>query len=209
MSSTSSSSSRTVSPSDSPLTAPSTAPSTRPNTPCSSSTSTQASSPLFNIAQHPTLPYLGTYSRAPLSRGTVVLDEAPLFQLDAPYQAYLYGMVRQGKGPTLSPEAEAEEEADNLDEWLNREILRCLSRPAVGEDERRAFWDLANTADEESEARLLRLRHLKERSSGTRNGGGWSESVKMEVEKLCRAEGLWEAAERLASGGRGAVTLEA
>jgi hypothetical protein len=92
--------------------------------------------------------YLGAFATVDIPRGTLVLDETPLFTLDAPLQAYLFQRAQSGKGggPTPAEGEEEEEPAKTLDEFLDRAIRQQLSWKT--EEQRRHFWDLANTRDE-------------------------------------------------------------
>lgn len=92
--------------------------------------------------------FLGAFAKVDIPRGTLVLDEKPLFTLDAPLQAYLFQRAQSGKGsgPTPVEGEEEEEPAKTLDEFLDRAIRTQLSWKT---DEQRAqFWDLANTRAE-------------------------------------------------------------
>jgi hypothetical protein len=55
-------------------------------------------------------------------------------------------------------------------------------------------WELSEAAKEESEARLVELRRLKEKMGGEKEN---REGVIKEMERLARLEKLWEVADRL------------
>jgi hypothetical protein len=99
--------------------------------------------------------FLGAFAKVDSPRGTLVLDESPLFTLDAPLQAYLFQRAQSGKGsgPT-PPEGEEEDEEQEppktLDEFLDRVIRLQLSWKT--EEQREQFWALANTRDDETKA---------------------------------------------------------
>lgn len=98
------------------------------------------------ISAHPA-GFLGAFATRPIPAGTLVLDDAPLFTLDAPLQAYLFQRVQAGGGggptPVEGEDDEDEQPARDLDEFLERNIKTMLSWKS--EEERRQFWDLANT----------------------------------------------------------------
>lgn len=105
-----------------------------------------AGSPFFEIRAHPA-GFLGAFATRPIPAGTLVLDDSPLFTLDAPLQAYLFQRAQAGGsgGPTPveGEDEEDDEPAKDLDEFLERNIKTMLSWKT--EDQRREFWDLANT----------------------------------------------------------------
>ncbi|ORY78887.1 hypothetical protein BCR35DRAFT_304909 [Leucosporidium creatinivorum] len=91
--------------------------------------------------------FLGAFARVPIKKGTVVLCEQPLFVVDAPLQAYLFQRAAGGNGPTpVEGDEEDETEAATLEEFLDRGIRRTLRLKT--EEQRKEFWDLANTHDE-------------------------------------------------------------
>lgn len=75
-----------------------------------SQTLAAAAEPLFEIRETPA-GFLGAFARVPIARGTLVLDDPPLFTLDAPLQAYLFQRAQSGSGGGPTPvEGEEEEE---------------------------------------------------------------------------------------------------
>ncbi|GAA5861088.1 hypothetical protein JCM3774_002188 [Rhodotorula dairenensis] len=107
-----------------------------------------ASPELFVISAHPA-GFLGAFASRPIPAGTLVLDDTPLFTLDAPLQAYLFQRVQAGGGGGPTPvEGEDDDEVDqqpatDLDDFLERNIKTMLS--CKSDEQRRQFWDLANT----------------------------------------------------------------
>lgn len=106
-----------------------------------------ATAALFEIRAHPA-GFLGAFATRSISAGTLVLDDSPLFTLDAPLQAYLFQRVQAagGGGPTPVEGDEDEEDdspADDFDGFLERHIKTVLSWKQ--EEQRKQFWDLANT----------------------------------------------------------------
>ncbi|GAA5994550.1 SET domain-containing protein [Rhodotorula paludigena] len=89
--------------------------------------------------------FLGAFATRDIPRGELVLHDAPLFTVDAPLQAYLFQRVQSGSGggPTPVEGEEDEEPAKDLDEFLDRNIRTMLSWKT--EQQRKDFWDLANT----------------------------------------------------------------
>ena len=106
-----------------------------------------ATAALFEIRAHPA-GFLGAFATRSISAGTLVLDDSPLFTLDAPLQAYLFQRVQAGGGGGPTPvEGDEDEEddspADDFDDFLERNIKTVLSWKQ--EEQRKQFWDLANT----------------------------------------------------------------
>ncbi|GAA5970396.1 hypothetical protein JCM11641_001693 [Rhodosporidiobolus odoratus] len=104
-------------------------------------------SELFTIRPTPS-GYLGAFSTRHIPRGSLVLADSPLFVLDAPLQAYLFSRMQSGSGggPT-PPEGEEEQELPTtLEEFLDRQIRTMLEWKT--EEQRKAFWELANTRPE-------------------------------------------------------------
>lgn len=106
-----------------------------------------ATAALFEIRAHPA-GFLGAFATRSISAGTLVLDDSPLFTLDAPLQAYLFQRVQAGGGSGPTPvEGDEDEEddppADDFDGFLERNIKTVLSWKQ--EEQRKRFWDLANT----------------------------------------------------------------
>ncbi|GAA5828492.1 hypothetical protein JCM11251_000819 [Rhodosporidiobolus azoricus] len=104
--------------------------------------------PLFRIG--PTSNgWLGAFAATDISRGTLVLDDKPLFTLDAPLQAYLFSRAQSGAsgGPTPAEgEDEDEEPPKTLEEFLDKTIRTMLGWKTEGQ--RQEFWELANTRPE-------------------------------------------------------------
>lgn len=106
-----------------------------------------ATAALFEIRAHPA-GFLGAFATRSISAGTLVLDDSPLFTLDAPLQAYLFQRVQAGGGGGPTPvEGDEDEEDDSpptdFDDFLERNIKTVLSWKS--EEQRKQFWDLANT----------------------------------------------------------------
>jgi hypothetical protein len=106
-----------------------------------------ATAALFEIRAHPA-GFLGAFATRSISAGTLVLDDSPLFTLDAPLQAYLFQRVQAGGGGGPTPvEGDEDEEDDSpakdFDDFLERNIKTVLSWKQ--EEQRQQFWDLANT----------------------------------------------------------------
>lgn len=111
-----------------------------------SDASAAAQPPLYTIGRTKA-GFLGAFARVPIKKGTVVLCEQPLFVVDAPLQAYLFQRAAGGNGPTpVEGDEEDETEASTLEEFLDRGIRRTLRLKS--EEQRKEFWDLANTHDE-------------------------------------------------------------
>ncbi|BGP54872.1 hypothetical protein JCM8202_003381 [Rhodotorula sphaerocarpa] len=108
-----------------------------------------ASGTLFEIRAHPA-GFLGAFATRSIPAGTLVLDDAPLFTLDAPLQAYLFQRAQAGGsgGPTPveGEEDEEQEPAKDLDDFLERHIKTMLSWKT--EQQRKDFWALANTRND-------------------------------------------------------------
>ncbi|BGP31419.1 hypothetical protein JCM10296v2_003183 [Rhodotorula toruloides] len=104
--------------------------------------------PLFEIRETPA-GFLGAFARVPIARGTLVLDDPPLFTLDAPLQAYLFQRAQSGSGGGPTPvegDDEEEEPPKTLEEFLEKAIRTMLSWKT--DEQRKEFWDLANTRPE-------------------------------------------------------------
>ncbi|BGP24051.1 setdomain containing protein [Rhodotorula toruloides] len=104
--------------------------------------------PLFEIRETPA-GFLGAFARVPIAQGTLVLDDPPLFTLDAPLQAYLFQRAQSGSGSGPTPvegEEEEEEPPKTLEEFLDKAIRTMLSWKT--DEQRKEFWDLANTRPE-------------------------------------------------------------
>ncbi|GAA5986816.1 hypothetical protein JCM10908_000909 [Rhodotorula pacifica] len=102
---------------------------------------------LFEIRAHPA-GFLGAFATRSIPAGTLVLNDSPLFTLDAPLQAYLFQRVQAGGGGGPTPvegedDAEDETPAKDLDEFLERNIKTMLSWKT--DEQRRQFWELAST----------------------------------------------------------------
>lgn len=108
-----------------------------------------ASGTLFEIRAHPA-GFLGAFATRSIPARTLVLDDAPLFTLDAPLQAYLFQRAQAGGsgGPTPveGEEDEEQEPAKDLDDFLERHIKTMLSWKT--EQQRKDFWALANTRND-------------------------------------------------------------
>ena len=115
-------------------------------------------SPLFTIGPVPSgAPYLGATSSTTIPRGTLVLQETPLFTLDAPLQSFLFQRtVAAGAGGGPTPVEGEEDEGEviahymethgrefEMEDWMERTIRTALA--TKGEEERRQFWELAAT----------------------------------------------------------------
>lgn len=103
----------------------------------------------FEIRPTP-LGYLGAFSTRAIPRGTLVLNDQPLFTLDAPLQAYLFSRAQagQGGGPTPVEGEEGDDDDDDeppkdFDDFLDRTIRTMLS--CKTREQRDEFWALANT----------------------------------------------------------------
>lgn len=108
--------------------------------------SVAAQQPLYTIGRTKA-GFLGAFARVPIKKGAVVLCEKPLFVVDAPLQAYLFQRAAGGNGPTpVQGDEEDETEAATLEEFLDRGIRRTLRLKT--EEQRKEFWELANTHDE-------------------------------------------------------------
>ncbi|GAA6007567.1 hypothetical protein JCM10207_006389 [Rhodosporidiobolus poonsookiae] len=92
--------------------------------------------------------FLGAFARVDIPKGTLVLDDAPLFTVDAPLQAYLFQRAQSGTGggPTPVEGEEEEEPAKTLEEFLDRQIRMMLRWRT--QEQRDEFWALANTRPE-------------------------------------------------------------
>ncbi|GAA6030660.1 hypothetical protein JCM8097_006259 [Rhodosporidiobolus ruineniae] len=108
-------------------------------------TSTDPHNPLFEV--RPTRNgWLGAFASTDIPQGTLVLDDKPLFTLDAPLQAYLFSRAQSGQsgGPTpIEGDDEDEEPPKTLEEFLDKAIRTNLRWRT--EDQRKQFWELANT----------------------------------------------------------------
>lgn len=113
--------------------------------PSSSRPTTPGPDSLFDIASTRS-GYLGAFASCDISKGTLVLSERPLFTVDAPLEAFLFNRSQGGNGPTPPDGEEEEAQAETFEEFLDQGIRRKVA--AKNEDQRRAFWDLANTHDE-------------------------------------------------------------
>ncbi|GAA5851939.1 hypothetical protein JCM8547_000105 [Rhodosporidiobolus lusitaniae] len=104
-------------------------------------------SPLFHIGRTPQ-GFLGAFASVDIPSGTLVLDEQPLFTVDAPLQAYLFSRAQSGAngGPTPVEGEEEEESPKTLEEFLDRTIRTNLRWKT--EQQRKDFWELANTRPE-------------------------------------------------------------
>lgn len=117
-------------------------------------------SPLFTVGPVPSgAPYLGATAIATIPKGTLVVNERPLFTLDAPLQSFLFQrtvMAGAGGGPT--PVEGEEDEAEvmarfeelhgrpfGLEDWMERAIRVLLMTKT--EEERVAFDELAATQE--------------------------------------------------------------
>ncbi|GAA5909557.1 hypothetical protein JCM6882_003454 [Rhodosporidiobolus microsporus] len=107
-----------------------------------------SSAPLFRIGPTPN-GWLGAFAAVDIPRDTLVLDDRPLFTLDAPLQAYLFSRAQSGAsgGPTPAEgEDEDEEPPKTLEEFLDKTIRTMLGWKT--EQQREDFWALANTRPE-------------------------------------------------------------
>ncbi|GAA5904606.1 uncharacterized protein JCM6883_003839 [Sporobolomyces salmoneus] len=89
--------------------------------------------------------FLGAFASRPIKSGTLVLSDSPLFTVDAPLQHWLFTRAQSGSsgGPTPVEGEEDLEPAKTFDEFLERNIRQMLSWKT--EEQRRSFWELANT----------------------------------------------------------------